>query len=212
MPPNPVPRVLAVLPAVIPSTLITVVKPFLALHRAGRVRARVVLEREVRAEDVSASDVVALCRNVEPGPAIDRLCEEAGVPYVYDLDDNFFVIPLTLEQGRYHRAPERIAQLERYLAGAAVVRVYSETLERRVRTYTDRVVRATASVDLRLVEPGRAARQETGRTRVVYSTSRIEDELSAAFLPDLEALVERRQGVELWFMGSRPRHFRHPRA
>ncbi len=54
--PTAVPRILAVMPGFIPSTMITVVRPLLRLHEAGRVRARISLESLTARGDVGWAD------------------------------------------------------------------------------------------------------------------------------------------------------------
>jgi glycosyltransferase involved in cell wall biosynthesis len=198
-----------VLPGLIPSTLISVVKPLTGLHRAGSVDAKITLESLARRSDLEAADVVVFCRNFEPrfGYLIEA-CRQLGTPFIYDLDDNFFALPPTSEEGRYHRDPIRIEQLTRYLAAATLVRVYSEPLERRVRSLNPRIERVAGSIDWSLI-PEAPSRNGPGPVKIVYVTSRIEDELAAAFLPDVAALLERHPGeVEVSFWGHHPRQLR----
>ena len=137
-----IPRILAILPGLIPSTLIHVVKPLLGLHRVGCINARFALEHSVFHRSLEEADVVVLCRNTEPtyGWIVDRALAQ-GKAVVYDLDDNFFELPPTSEVGRYHRAPERLKQLEHYLISASLVRVYSDTLREHVERLNSNVVR-----------------------------------------------------------------------
>jgi glycosyltransferase involved in cell wall biosynthesis len=132
-----------------------------------------------------------------------------GKPYIYDLDDNFFEISLNLPEGIYHRAPERIMQLETYIRSAGLVRVYSLTLETRVKQYTTKVKLLQAPVNLSsipLTPPVRNSR----KVRIVFSTSRtIEDELSEIFVQDLKrVLSEYPNEVEAHFWGYMPKSLR----
>src|SRR5262247_1746477 len=88
-----VPRVLAVLPQLIPSTLIGVVKPLLALHRERRVALDVALESRMNRRQVARADVVVFCRNTEPrhGAWLDTALA-LEKPSIYELDDNFFAM------------------------------------------------------------------------------------------------------------------------
>ena len=101
-------RVLAVLPAFIPSTLISVVKPFVRMHHTGRISARITLEHFTRPADLDWAEVAVFCRNHEPSFAWIRDGLEArAVPCVYDLDDNLFEIPPETPGGQYRRDPVR---------------------------------------------------------------------------------------------------------
>ena len=205
------PRVLAVLPAFIPSTLISVVKPLVSLHHQGRVRARVTLEQFTRRADLEWAEVAVFCRNSEPRFAAHREALRArGVPCIYDLDDNLFEVPLDTDEGRHQREPAHLAELERYLLQASLVRVYSNELLDRVRLLNRRVERVLPSLDCSLV-PSEPPPRDPSRVRIVYVTSRLQDTLARVFLPDLSRLLERYgDRLELTFWGGTraPRHLR----
>lgn len=188
------PRVLALLPGLIPSTLISVVKPLLALHQAGRVEGRVVLEGRATAGDVAAADLVLFCRNIEPQYRWHEVCRQLGKPYIYDLDDNFFALPRDTEEGRYLGSPERLDALRGLLAGASLVRIYAEPLAARVELLNPgRVHRVDPSLDWSLI-PEDSPRYQRGPLRAVYVTSRLDDRLSSVFMPALEQALERYRG------------------
>lgn len=202
---NPAPRVLAILPNLIPSTVITIVKPLVQLHRAGRVDARIALEWLATPRDVRRADLVVFCRNIRPRYA--SLLEAAtnrGIPVVYDLDDNFFELPPDPDSGRHYLTPERRAMLNRYLGGASLVRVYSEPLRARAATVNRRVVKMFAPVDAGLIAPDRQ-RPQRKRIAIVYATSRAQDHLYQTFMPALRRVLQDYAGrVEAHFWGYKP--------
>ena len=96
------PNVLAILPGLIPSTLINVATPLIDLHKAHLVKARVKLELFVSDRDIAWSDLVVLCRNVEPARAhwFWKVIKSEK-PFVYDVDDNFFELDFDTPSGKY---------------------------------------------------------------------------------------------------------------
>jgi glycosyltransferase involved in cell wall biosynthesis len=197
--------VLAILPQLIPSTEIGVVKPLLALHRDRRIIFDVTLEPWVSRRQLAQADVVVFCRNTEPryAAALDAVLA-LGTPIIYELDDDFFAIPPGAPGGQYHRDPARLAQLERYLRHASLVRVYSEALRARVGELNPHVARVDGLVDWDLVQAARVPRP-AAPLRIVYATSRIDDVLAEMFLPDLRRILDTFRGrVEAWFWGYRP--------
>ncbi len=170
------PRLLAILPDFVPSTFICVMRPLVQLHRAGEIRARILPEFLTRRSSIEWADLVVFCRNTEPEYAylLDFIVKR-GTPYIYDLDDDFFELPLDSKMGRYHRKPERLAMLLRYLQSAERVRVYSEPLLERMKTINPKVEKFAAPVDLSLIA---TPRNSFGREpiKIIYATSRIEDE------------------------------------
>jgi len=198
------PRVLAVVPQLIPSTLIGVVKPLAALHRERRIHLDVAFESSAGRRRLRDADVVVFCRNTEP--RYRSWLDDAlglGLPIVYELDDNFFAIPSDTPQGRYHQDPARLALLERYLRAASVVRVYSEALGTRVARFNPRVCRVRGLIDWDLVSTATPPRAPA--VRIVYATSRIADTLAGMFVPDLCRVLDTFRGrVHAWFLGYRP--------
>ncbi|MGA2618012.1 MAG: glycosyltransferase [Thermoguttaceae bacterium] len=202
--PTAVPRILAVMPGFIPSTMITVVRPLVRLHEAGRVRARINLESLTGPGDVRRADAVIFCRNVKP--AFTPLLEAAlarRIPILYDLDDNFFDFPPDADAAGY-LDPSRQAMLADYVRSASLVRVYSAALLARVSALNPRAVRSFAPIDLSLVGPPGAARP-SGGVSIVYATSRAEDALADLFLPALARLLRTHAGrVQAHFWGYKP--------
>ncbi len=198
-------NVLAVLPQLIPSTVIGVVKPLLALHRERRITLDVALESWVSPRRLRHADLVVFSRNTEPlfGAALETALE-LGKPIIYELDDDFFALPHGAPGSEYHRDPARLGQLERYVRNASLVRVYSEALRIRLTAYNPHVHRVTGLIDWDLVPPTPPARNPAV-VRIVYATSRIVDPLAATFMPDLRRILDAFHGrVEVSFWGFRP--------
>ena len=184
------PHVLAVLPHFIPSAMITVVKPMLNLHRAGRIAARIVLEPQAGRRDLDWADAVVFCRNSEPRYRPFLAAARArGVPTIYDLDDNLLELPPDCEGSSQVRETSRQAMIEEYLGSASLVRVYSPLVAERVAAMNERVTRIVAPVDLSLV-PADEKPRPRGPIRIVYATSRTHDALCEIFLPALAQILE----------------------
>ena len=198
------PRVVAILPRLCPSTWINIVKPLLALHEAGRVRAWVTLESMAARGDVCEADLVVFCRNVRPDRAeLLRTAVAAGVPVLYDLDDNFFELPPDSACGRIFAQPEQLAMLTEYLSSASLVRVYSRPLLARAGLLNPHVEMVSSGVDLRQVR--RPEKSPGGPVKLIYATSRLDDSLGRIFLPALRRLMdEEGSRVEAHFWGPRP--------
>ena len=200
---NP-PRILAVLPGLIPSTVMGVVKPLIRLHEAGRIRAHITLEWLVRRQDVERSDMVIFCRNIVPERSTAlHTAVNCGIPFLYDIDDNFFELPLDYDEGRLFRSPEYSATLTRYLTLASLVRVYSKPLWERAKSLNPNVERVSAPVDLRLISS--PACGSGSLLKIVYVNSRPDGQLYKVFLPALRRVLKHYAGrLEIHFWGCRP--------
>lgn len=206
--PNKVPSVLAILPGFMPTTLMYIIKPFLALEAEGRIRVRIALEAYFDTRTLAGADLIVFCRNIEPRYAyVLEAVLERRIPYVYDLDDNLYEVPLEVDDGEYYRAPERTALLTRYLSHASLVRVYSETLAMRVRRINPAVRQVSSTLDWGLIAPPQPRTHR--QVRIVYATSRRGDYLFPIFTPALrQALSEHPGVVEAHFWGYQPAEFK----
>ena len=198
------PRVLAILPRLCPSTWICIIKPLVALHEAGRVRAWITLESRATPRNVQQADLVVFCRNVRPDRAeLLHTAVAAGVPVLYDLDDNFFELSPESASGQVFAQPEQLAMLTEYLTAASLVRVYSRPLLARAELLNSHVEMVAGAVDLHQVR--RPAKLPGGPVKLIYATSRLDDSLGRIFLPALRRLLdEEGPRVEAHFWGPRP--------
>jgi len=206
------PRVLALMPALMPSTVIAVVKPLIVLHQQSRIVLDVQLERSVSRRRVALADVVVFCRNCEPryASALDTVMA-AAKPYIYVLDDDLFNLPASSEVAAYHHDPLVRRQLEEYVAGAQLVTVFSKTLAKKARFLNPRVETVAGSVDFRLLSRPHP-RSSDEPLRIVYATSRRKDDLAQLFAYDLLRLLDRQYPkVEAHVWGCRiPELANHP--
>jgi hypothetical protein len=202
MPGSP-PRVVAFLPRLSPSGWINIVKPLVALHEVGKVRAWVTLEWMASPSDVLAADLVVFCRNVRPDRAeLLRTAVAADIPVLYDLDDDFFELPPESAAGRAFAKPEQLAMLTEYLSAASLVRVYSRPLLARASALNPRTEMVASAVDLDQVRP---PKRTGGGLKLVYATSRLDDSLGRIFIPALRRLLdEEGPRAEAHFWGPRP--------
>ncbi len=200
------PNVLAIVPSLIASCQINVLKPLKVLASQGRIKFRWKLESRASLSDVHWADVVIFCRNTEP--AYGHLLNEAvctSKPIIYDLDDNFWDIPHDTdpEIARYHRLPPRLHQLEQYLQLSTFVRVYSPVLGDRVREFSKNVKLLRAGFDFSLVAKRRTPAND--KVRIVYATSRVVDDQYYEFLEGIIHVLDKyADRVSLTIWGCQP--------
>lgn len=151
------------------------------------------------------ANLVIFCRNTEPAYDFVENLLPIGKPYIYELDDNLFELPLNTPEGLYHHAPERFAQLKKYISNANLVRVYSSLLEASVRHYTTKVKTTKSPVNL-FVIPSIPPKRRSQKLKIVFPTSRtISDDLSQIFVKDISRILqEHRKSVEVHFWGFIP--------
>ena len=207
------PHVLLILPIVYPSAAIYIIKPIKKLARQGYIIFNYLLEAEVSVQHLLTSDIVLFCRNSDPVYSwiLDE-CAARDIPTVYDLDDNFWEVPLELHYAKRYRRPERIEQLERYLKHVDIIRVYSDYLREVVTLYSDRVSLVTPCIDFNLIPPDLQL-PEDDKIRITYVTGRgNEDPLLPLFADDLLDLLDKHPGLlEMYWWGEIPEMFRdHP--
>jgi glycosyltransferase involved in cell wall biosynthesis len=203
------PKILAILPGLIPSTLINVVTPLIDLHKEGRIVAQVTLETQVREKDVIGSDLIILCRNTDPERAhwfLNMMGNRKS--YIYDIDDNFFELPEDSIFGRYYRSPERQGMLKEFIQRASLVRVYSTPMLERAVELNPNTVKVTGPVDWRLLSPVKE-NNEQKLVKIVYATSRVNDNLAEIFKPALKRILENyKDEIQVYFLGYNPVEFK----
>ena len=205
-------NILAILPGLIPSTIINVTTPLIDLHKAHLINARITLEYFVKDKDIEWCDLIVFCRNVEPLGARWLLkISENKTPYIYDIDDNFFELPLDASIRTYYKSPERVKMLEEYIRHASLVRVYSEPMLERAKSLNPYSKKVNGPVDWRLLS---LSPQKTGTDpiKIVYMTSRVNDNLAELFKPSLKRILEKYpEQVQVHFLGYNPPDFKnHP--
>src|SRR5262249_8566900 len=137
-----------------------------------RVRLEIAFENDVSLGQIHWSDVIAFCRNIEPSASwvLDEALSHRKAT-IYDLDDNFWQVPLDSEYGLYFRSPERLRELEHYLQTVDVVRVFSRPMLELVRSFNPRARLAPPAIDVSQA-PREAIARDDGTIRIVYASGR----------------------------------------
>ena len=215
-------KVAAVVPSVIPSVTISVIKPLKKLCDDGEIDFMLFKSGFFNHVKLLNYDLVVFCRNVEVTDVFyASYLHENKIPYVYDIDDNFFEIGLNTDIGRYHRNAKRIFALLHMMRYSSCVRVYSDILYETVSEISSNALKVNSYFDHELLKAtnSREKQCDDGVVRIVYATSRESDELQAVFATSLEKILKDFNNVEVHYMGAEinssnlknhKRVFRHP--
>jgi glycosyltransferase involved in cell wall biosynthesis len=202
-------RVLAILPAIIPSTILGVIKPLFELQKQKDIEFRVVLSQLCRENSVRQADILVMCRNCTPMDLrILFWAKKHCKKIVYEIDDNFFKISIETELGRYHRNPVRLFILRKIFENSDIIHVYSDSLYEIGIRYNPNVKKIRSYFDLSLVD--RLTRlKHDGIIKVAYSTSRIgQDAVSVIYESALRQILETYPHVNAFIWGSMPENLK----
>jgi hypothetical protein len=197
-------NILAIVPALIPSVNIGIIAPLQKLSQDNFVELRVILPHMYNKSKLNNIDLVVFCRNGNINE-LDMLSDiiNKNIKYIYELDDNFFRIPLNAEIGRYYRHPLRIDTLKKFISNASLVRVYSDILRKDVSKLNSNVVKNNIYFDSSLVNNIKKNRKD--KIRIVYATSRMADNQQQIFEIALKKIaIKYHNKVEVFFWGAKP--------
>jgi glycosyltransferase involved in cell wall biosynthesis len=198
------PKILAIVPSMIASCQIGVIKPLLSLAAKGKIQFNYCLEGKASLNAINSADLVVFCRNTEP--AYSHLLNQAVAthkPIIFDLDDNFWDVPFESdpELARYHRLPLRIQQLEKYITHSSLIRVYSPVMKEIVSKLNPKVRLLKAGFDFGMLRKP-AFKGSSDKLQIVYATSRIVDNQYLLFSESLKRVLDKYSNkVELTIWG-----------
>ncbi len=146
-------KILCIVQATVPSTEISIIRPFSYLERQQKVTWKLVKEASFQAELLEQKDIVIFHRNCHPNcrAIIDKVMA-AGIPFVYEIDDNYFELPESLPIGRYMRNPYVVETLEKILCSASIVKVGSPELIPFITKYNQNIIFHPYAVDLSILD------------------------------------------------------------
>jgi glycosyltransferase involved in cell wall biosynthesis len=144
-------KVLCIVQNVVPSTEISIIRPFSYLEQQGKISWQLVNEAAFRPDLLAQVDIAVFHRNCHPQcRTIFDTVRAANIPIVYEIDDNYFELPESLPVGRYMRNPYVVQTLEYLLRSANIVKIGSPELVALISRYNSNTIHHPYAVDLNL--------------------------------------------------------------
>ncbi len=195
-------RILVIPAALIPPAIIGVLRPLAGLQG---VDVRLELPDTWTYDDIRWADIVVFSRNndVRSLRALAK-AQRIGLPTVYEIDDDFFDVPVTIPALAQLSHPGSLRATMQMILGATRVHTYSRLMADRIAGLGVDVRRAPVYFDTALVDD--VPRIGAQRERVVFATGRTDEpELDRLVDTLIGELVHRRPEVEihLWRTSAR---------
>lgn len=195
-------NVLVIAAGIIPSLVIGILRPMLSLERAGLVRWQLSFEGRWTVDDIRRADVVIFCRN-QSNDAYTALlvAKTEGKKVIFEIDDNFFEIPIGTSLGRHHRQPHMLHTTRRMFELADVTRVYSGGMADLAHSFRANVYQTKAYFDQSIIDK-LTPKREAGRIKIAFATGRsadpvLERSMEEALLDIIERYPDRVQ-IDFW--------------
>ncbi len=145
--------ILCIVQTPVPSTEISITRPFSYLERNQAIAWQLIKEAQFKPEQLQGVDIVVFHRNCHPSAVpILNAVKGAGIPVIYELDDNFFDLPVELPIGRYMRNPYIVRTIETLLRAADWVKIGSPELRPLLSRHNQRLVYQPFAVDLSILD------------------------------------------------------------
>ena len=195
-------NILAIVPALMPSVNIGIINPMQYLQQRGKVNFKVTLAYLFKPKILDGIDCVIFCRSSFPNEEwILNEVASRGIPYIYEIDDNFFEIPYDNELGRNHRHPINLSSFINFISHASVVRTYSHLLAEDAGFYNKNIEMNRVYFDFELIKG--LKQTKSTKLKIVYATSRMADAQQDIFTEALHKIALNYQDkVEVYFWGA----------
>lgn len=146
-------KILCIVQTTVPSTEISIIRPFSYLERQQKISWKLVKEVSFQPELLNQVDIVVFHRNCHFNcrTIIDKV-KMADIPMIYEIDDNYFEMPESLPIGRYMRNPNVVQTLDYILRSADIVKVGSPELIPFLAKYNPKIIFQPYAVDLSILD------------------------------------------------------------
>lgn len=173
-------KILFISNGIIPSVELGILQPVLSLNQSHAYNIQYedmhLLNVKNLIKKIRTSDLVLLCRSTLPQEEIIlRTLIYFKIPYIYEIDDNFFEIPQTTEVARFHRKNINLVMHHEFIKYASLVRVYSAAMVDTVKEINSNVVKCKTYVDLDRLTANISARNKRQKVLIGYPTGRSDD-------------------------------------
>jgi glycosyltransferase involved in cell wall biosynthesis len=170
-------NVLVVSASFIPSVVICVLRPLIALEQLGEISLRMHPGwiKFLSARDITWCDIAIFPRGSEYYDLnfLHQL-KQLGKKIIYDIDDNFEEIPISIPIGQHHRTPHRLHVLRRFFAFSDITRIYSARMQYRAKQHHANIRLVKNCFDTQLIADLPTPKASTV-VKIAYPTSRQDD-------------------------------------
>lgn len=203
------PRVLVIYPGLIPSVEISVLIPLRYLETCGRIelRAGTVTELEL-SQELCWCDIIVFSRSclIHELPVLCKL-RQLHIPYIYDLDDNFFRLAEEKEQTQlYLQEPGVMETLKHFISGACVVKTGSEQMVKEMEPYNSNIVIHPYVFDFTLLKNREPSWYNQDQDIIGYAGSLVHSEDLMIVCEALNRIAQEYPSVRFAFYGARPQN------
>lgn len=173
-------KVLCITNGIIPSSELGIAIPMLKLaetaHYSIEYEDLNVISVNKLIKKISDSDLVYLCRSTtSKDELVLRTLLYFKIPYIYEIDDNFFEIPRTTMVGRFHRENTNLMIHREFIKNAAIVRVFNDEMFEIVKKINSSVVKSRTYFNLKGAMDRDDLYKHKGTVSIGYPTGRTDD-------------------------------------
>lgn len=182
------------------------------LEPLAQIPVRSIAESDVTADDFSAGTIPVLVRSASPRAVrLARTLKTYGVPYIYYIDDNFWLLDPSTPIGRQYRSRRVRESLEFVVRSAALVVASTPLLQEYVSHFNPRTVQLDVAhhLDIEPAVPVEPAR--TDRIRFGFAASAHRGVDLDPLVPTILTMLDSDVRLEFEVIGADLRLPQHPR-